>query len=86
VIQAASAKVEVKIIVITATQGGRITVNAIFLEMVAGTEVHKSSKYNRPTAMSGRRKTNKTTWLGWQRWSGASSYESTLTKWLAGGG
>ena len=81
-IQAASAKVEAEIIVITAMQGGRNTVNATFLEMVAGSEVHKSSKYSRPTAMSGQRKTNKPTWLGWQKRGGASSYESTVTKWL----
>jgi hypothetical protein len=57
VIQAASAKVEVEITVIAATQDGRITINAIFLEMVTDTELHKSSKHNRPTATSGQRKT-----------------------------
>ena len=55
--QAASAKVEVAIIVITARPGGRIAVNAIFVEMAAGTKRHTSSKYNRPTAMNGQRKT-----------------------------
>jgi hypothetical protein len=56
-IQAASAKIEVEVAVITATKCGRITVNAIFLEMVTGTELHKTSKYNRPPAKSGQRKT-----------------------------
>ena len=55
--QAASAKVEVEITVIAATQDGRIRINAIFLEMVTDTELHKSSKHNRPTAKSGQRKT-----------------------------
>ena len=36
---------------------GRATKNAILLEMVAGTKRHTSSKYNRPTATSGQRKT-----------------------------
>jgi hypothetical protein len=31
--------------------------NAILLEMVTSTKRHTSSKYNRPTAMSGQRKT-----------------------------
>src|ERR1039458_2803679 len=36
-VEAASAKVEVKITVVAATKCGRLTVNAIFLEMVTGT-------------------------------------------------
>ena len=34
---------------------GELAEAAIFVEMVTGTEVHKSSKYSRPTAKSGQR-------------------------------
>ena len=41
--QAASADVEVEVTEVLAGQGSRIAVNAIFLEMVAGTERHRRS-------------------------------------------
>jgi hypothetical protein len=56
-IQAASAKLEVEIARTAATKCGRITEDTILLEMATGMELHTPSKYSRPTAMSGQRKT-----------------------------
>ena len=87
-IQTAAAGLEMGVTETLAAKGGRIAINAIFalLEMVASRVGHGTSKWYMPTAMSGQRKSNKTTWLGWQRRGGASSYESTLTKWLVDSG
>ena len=40
-----------------AAKGGAAAGDAIYLPMVTSTKRHTSSKYNRPTAMSGQRKT-----------------------------
>ena len=42
--KATSANMEVEMTEVVTVKGGRIAVNAIFLEMVAGTERHRTSK------------------------------------------